>query len=33
MHPASWWFLTGLWLLYLTYSVVLNLALGYHWWV
>ncbi|HVE22281.1 MAG TPA: hypothetical protein VNC39_09905 [Acidocella sp.] len=28
-----WQFLTGLWLIYLTYGVVLNLALGYHWWV
>ena len=26
-------FLIGLWLIYLTYGVVLNLALGYHWWV
>ena len=28
-----WQVLTGLWLMYLTYGVVLNLALGYHWWV
>jgi hypothetical protein len=28
-----WQVLTGLWLIYLTYGVVLNFALGYHWWV
>jgi len=28
-----WQVLTGLWLMYLTYGVVFNLALGRHWWV
>jgi hypothetical protein len=28
-----WQVLTGLWLIYVTYGVVLNLAVGYHWWV
>jgi hypothetical protein len=26
-------FVTGIWLMYLTYGVVFNLALGKHWWV
>ena len=28
-----WHFLTGLWLMYLTFAVVNNLALGSHWWL
>jgi hypothetical protein len=28
-----WQLLTGFWLIYLTYGVVLDFALGYHWWV
>jgi hypothetical protein len=28
-----WQMLTGVWLMYLTYGVVMNLALGKHWWV
>jgi hypothetical protein len=28
-----WQVLTGIWLIYLTYGVVMNLALGKHWWV
>jgi hypothetical protein len=28
-----WQVLTGLWLMYLTFGVVFNLALGAHWWV
>ena len=28
-----WQVLTGIWLMYLTYGVTLNLALGAHWWV
>jgi hypothetical protein len=28
-----WQLLTGIWLMYLTYGVALNLALGKHWWV
>lgn len=28
-----WQILTGTWLLYLTYGVVINLAIGGHWWV
>lgn len=28
-----WQMLTGIWLLYLTYGVTMNLALGKNWWV
>jgi hypothetical protein len=28
-----WQVLTGVWLMYLTYGVTMNLALGKHWWV
>ena len=28
-----WQIITGVWLLYLTYGVTMNLALGKHWWV
>jgi hypothetical protein len=28
-----WQVLTGIWLMYLTYGVTMNLALGKHWWV
>lgn len=28
-----WQFLTGVWLMYLTYAVTYNTALGAHWWV
>jgi hypothetical protein len=28
-----WQMLTGMWLIYVTYGVVMNLALGKHWWV
>jgi hypothetical protein len=28
-----WQMLTGIWLMYLTYGVAMNLALGAHWWV
>jgi hypothetical protein len=28
-----WQLLTGVWLLYMTYGVTMNLALGKHWWV
>jgi hypothetical protein len=28
-----WQFLTGIWLIYLTCGVTMNLALGAHWWV
>jgi hypothetical protein len=28
-----WQMLTGIWLMYLTYGVTMNLALGKHWWV
>jgi hypothetical protein len=28
-----WQLLTGIWLMYLTYGVTMNLALGKHWWV
>jgi hypothetical protein len=28
-----WQILTGIWLLYMTYGVTMNLALGKHWWV
>jgi hypothetical protein len=28
-----WQVLTGIWLIYMTYGVVLNLTLGEHWWV
>lgn len=28
-----WQILTGVWLMYLTYGVTLNVALGKHWWV
>ncbi|MGH7709624.1 MAG: hypothetical protein ACREM6_17170, partial [Vulcanimicrobiaceae bacterium] len=28
-----WQFLTGIWLMYLTYGVTLNLSLGAHWWI
>lgn len=30
---ALWQFLTGIWLMYLTYGVVFNIALGGHWWI
>lgn len=30
---AVWQLLTGAWLMYLTWGVTLNVALGYHWWV
>jgi hypothetical protein len=38
-HPGGarliglWQVLTGSWLMYLSYGIVLNLALGKHWWV
>jgi hypothetical protein len=28
-----WQLLTGIWLMYLTYGVTMNVALGKHWWV
>ena len=28
-----WQILTGIWLLYMTWAVTLNLSLGAHWWV
>lgn len=28
-----WQFLTGIWLMYLTYAVTMNTALGAHWWL
>jgi hypothetical protein len=28
-----WQILTACWLMYLTYGVTMNLALGKHWWV
>ncbi|QQE80656.1 hypothetical protein [Alicyclobacillus sp. SO9] len=28
-----WQFITGIWLMYLTYGVTFNTALGQHWWV
>lgn len=30
---AVWQLLTGIWLMYLTWAVVFNIALGAHWWV
>ena len=27
-----WQVLTGIWLMYLTYATVFNIALGRHWW-
>lgn len=30
---ALWQVLTGIWLMYMTYAVTLNIALGAHWWV
>ena len=27
-----WQVLTGMWLMYLTYGTVFNIALGRHWW-
>jgi hypothetical protein len=28
-----WQFITGLWLMYLTYATTFNFALGAHWWL
>jgi hypothetical protein len=28
-----WQFVTGLWLMYLTYATAFNLSLGWHWWL
>lgn len=30
---AIWQLLTGIWLMYLTWAVVVNIALGWHWWI
>ncbi len=30
---AVWQLLTGIWLMYLTWAVVVNTALGWKWWV
>lgn len=30
---AVWQLLTGIWLMYLTWAVTVNIALGWHWWI
>jgi hypothetical protein len=30
---AVWQLLTGIWLMYLTWAVTVNIAPGWHWWI